>query len=398
MRKILFVDDEAKILEGLRRTLRPLRSQWEMAFATDGTAALETLSAYSFDAVVSDMRMPGMDGAQLLTEVRRRYPQTVRIILSGYSEQEMGLKAVGPVHQYLSKPCDSQAIEETVNRSCALRDLLGSEALQLLVSQLQTLPSLPELYAQLVEELRDPHAAIKKVGEIISQDLGMTAKILQVVNSAFFGVRRQISSPSEAVSLLGLDTVMTLVLTIQVFSQFKQDCLPKSFPAALWSHSMRVGVFARRVAQVEGRGPEMGKDAFTAGLLHDVGHLMLATNLPQQYAQMLALVGTSDLSQNEAEREVFGATHAEVGAYLLGLWGLPNAIVEAVAYHHHPEQCLAQGFAPLTAVHLGDAMDFDTQSTNLERTSTGINMDYLARLGLVDRLPVWQEIYHSIDQ
>lgn len=397
MRKILFVDDESKVLDGLQRTLRPMRHEWEMAFVTGGAEALDTLAARPFDVVVSDMRMPGMNGAQLLTEVMRRYPQVVRIVLSGHSDQELILKSVGPAHQFLSKPCDTEAIKETVGRSCALRDLLAGESLQRLVSQMQTLPSLPTLYTQLVEELQSPNAAIKRVGEIISQDIGMTAKILQVINSAFFGLRRHISSPTEAVSLLGLDTVMTLVLSIQVFSQFKQDCLPLSFATALWSHSMRVGVFAKRVVQAEGCDPEMSKDAFTAGLLHDVGHLMTAANLPKEYTQMSALAQVCHLPQDEVERQVFGATHAELGAYLLGLWGLPNSIVEAVAYHHCPEQCSVQSFSPLTAVHLGDVLDCETHTARLEWRPAGLNLDYLANLGLQDRLPAWQELYSSIN-
>ena len=432
MRRILFVDDEPNVLEGLQRMLRPMRHEWQMAFAVGGERALEILRAHHVDVVVSDMRMPGINGAQLLTEVMRHYPHIVRIILSGYADEELTLKSVGLAHQYLSKPCDAETIKSTVSRACALRDLLTNESLQLLVSQMQSLPSLPSLYAELVEQLQSPDSSVKKVGEIISQDLGMTAKILQLVNSAFFGVRRHISNPAEAVGLLGLDTVMTLAMTIQVFSQFKHDEKSGFSPNTLWFHSLRVGMLAKRIAQSENQDSEVIKDAFTAGLLHDTGHLVLASNLPKHYSQALMLTKTEGLSQEEAERQVFGATHAEVGAYLFGLWGLPNPIIETVAFHHHPGRCLAHQFTALTAVHVGNALEHEIQASHLERLNFGfgevnissaqtkhsnrvpetqihephnetprncemdIDLEYLAELGLSNQLPTWREICNQI--
>jgi HD-like signal output (HDOD) protein len=390
MRKILFVDDEPKVLEGLQRMLRTMRREWEMGFAPSGAEALEILAANPFDVVVTDMRMPGMDGAQLLIEVRKRYPQIVRIILSGHSDQEMILKSVGPAHQYLSKPCDAEALKVTVARACALRDLLTNESLQRLVSQMQSLPSLPHLYLKLVEELQSPEASIKRVGEIISQDIGMTAKILQMVNSAFFGVRRHVSSPVEATSLLGLDTIMALVLSIQVFSQFKSDQTVGPVLDTLWTHSMAVGTFAKWIARAEGQENRLVEDTFTAGLLHESGKLVLATNLPKEYLEMVKLAHGENLSLIEAERRVFGAAHPEVGAYLLGLWGLPDSIVEAVAFHHCPSQCLGQSFSPLTAVHAAVALEREIFPDEVGMCVPLLDADYLAKLGLLDRIKTWK--------
>jgi HD-like signal output (HDOD) protein len=391
MMKILFVDDEQNVLEGLQRMLRPMRHEWELAFATDGGSALDKLAQGHFDVVVSDMRMPGMNGAELLTRIREHYPHIVRIILSGYADEEATFKSLGPAHQFLSKPSSAEAIKMTVSRTCALRDLLANERLQLLVSQMQSLPSLPSLYAELIQELQSPEASFRKVAEIISSDLGMTAKILQMVNSAFFGVRRHISSPFDAVNLLGLNTVMTLVLSIQVFSQFDQKQLPGFSPKLLWAHSMRVGLCAKKIAQVAGGDAEVMKDAFTAGLLHDAGHLVLAANMPYQYAQALELAQSEGIPDTEAERHIFGATHPEVGAYLFGLWGLPHSIIEAVAYHHHPSDCPAEGFTTLTAVHIGEVMALETQSSNLKWVDAKLDMNYLGKLGLAEELEIYRD-------
>ncbi len=193
-KRVLFVDDEPKILEGLRRMLRPLRNEWEMSFVNSGQEALDILAQQPFDVIVTDMRMPAMNGAELLHEVRKRYPHMVRFVLSGQASQETMLRSIGPMHQYLSKPCDSGILKSTLTRSCQLRSILSNEKLHNLVSRIDWLPSLPSLYIEMVEELQKPEASTKILGKLISKDIAMSAKILQLVNSAFFGVRQHISN------------------------------------------------------------------------------------------------------------------------------------------------------------------------------------------------------------
>jgi HD-like signal output (HDOD) protein len=391
MRRVLFVDDEPKILEGLQRMLRSMRDDWEMEFANSGPAALADLKSRPFDVVVTDMRMPGMDGAMLLSEIRQLHPQIVRIVLSGHSDQELVLSSVGPAHQYLSKPCDPELLKQTIMRACALRDLLSNTSLTLLVSQMESLPSLPSLYMELMQQLESADPSIKKIGAIISKDLGMTAKILQMVNSAFFGLRRHISNPADAVGLLGLDIVKALVLSIHVFSQFSQNRIPGFSLKDLWDHNMAVGVLAKKIAKSEQQHQQVVDDCFTAGLLHECGKLVLAARLPAEYAEMLALRERQELQTIEAERMVFGATYSEVGAYLLGLWGLPDSIVEAVAFHQLPDQCSAGGFGPLTAVHVADYLIGESQVDAVKDTASA-DLTYLARLGLEGRIEPWRQL------
>lgn len=316
--------------------LRNQREVWEMAFAEDGAQALRMLEAKPFDVVVTDMMMPGMDGAQLLTEVMGRFPQTVRIVLSGHSNQEANLRLVGPAHQYLSKPCEPEYLTETVRRACALRDLLADVHLKRLVSQLKSLPSLPDIYVQVMEEMQKDDPSLANIGELISQDIGMSVKILQLVNSAFFGLPREVNSPAEAVVFLGIETVKALVLSVKLFSQFERQAGGAFSMKSLWRHSHQVGMIAKMIAVEENLSRQMINQAFIAGLLHDVGRLVLLAGVPQQYGEIVKLAKEKKIPLWEAEKSVLGATHGEVGAYLLGLWGLPNPVVEAVALHHRP--------------------------------------------------------------
>jgi len=391
-RRLLFVDDEPRVLEGIRRMLHSMREQWEISFAETGQEALDAAAAEPCDVIVSDMRMPGMDGSALLNEVRKQFPQTARIALSGQTKKEDILRAVGPVHQFLSKPCDAETLKSTISQALALRDLLADDRLRALLSQMDSLPVLPAVYEELLEELESPDASVKVVERIVSQDLGMSAKILQLVNSAFFGVRQHVSSPGQAVALLGLDTVKALVLSINVFSQFEDARVKGLSLEALWRHSMNAAGFAKTITRAESAERKTADHAFVAGLLHDVGKLVLAAKLPVEYAGALSLVKKDGPTLCEAERERFGATHAELGAYLLGLWGFSDPIVEALVFHHEPAKCSAREFGTLTAVHVANVLEHEASTEGGVGAASLLDQTYIAELGMAERLPEWQNL------
>jgi len=390
MKVLLFVDDEARVLQGLQRQLRNMRDEWNMNFLDGGRKALEFMAARPVDVLISDMMMPEMDGAELLTEVSKRHPHTVRIVLSGHAEREAVLRLVGPAHQYLSKPCDAEELRASIARAFALRDLLSNERLKQLATRIKSLPTLPALYQRLTDELRKDDASMEQIGEIISHDIGMTSKILQLVNSAFFGLPQPISSPGDAVMYLGLSTVRALVLSLQVFSQFKNPQLAGFSLEALANHCWTTAVLARRIARAESGDTKMMDQCFLAGLLHDIGRIILADGLPEQYARVWNEAHEKHLLVWQAEQSEFGATHADVGAYLLGLWGLPNPVVEAVALQHSPALCVATGFSPLAAVHVASAFAHEKEGSPGELIH--IEMDYLTKLGLADRITEWREV------
>lgn len=384
--KVIFVDDESRVLQGLQRMLRPLRDDWDMQFVESGEAALAEMAKAPVDVVVSDMRMPSMSGAELLTRVMRQYPSTVRIILSGQAEKELIHKTIGPTHQYLSKPCDADTLKATVDRAFKLRRLLTNDRLRQLTGRLDTLPSLPALYLQLVEMLNNPNTTLKSVGELVAQDLGMSIKLLQLVNSAFFGVRRSVSNPVDAVNLLGVDTIKSLVISAHAFNQLDAVQIREFSLEAVWQHSLAVSVLAKRIAIHEGMTKLQSEEALMAGMLHDVGRVVLVANIPEDYAKVIALAKAEGRALVSCERELLGATHADVGAYLLGLWGIADPIVEAVAFHHTPRECLNRTFCTLSAVHVADSLHHGVTGSI---GCGSIEAQYLNELGLADHLPGW---------
>jgi HD-like signal output (HDOD) protein/CheY-like chemotaxis protein len=387
-KRILFVDDEQFVLEGLQRMLRPMRTEWEMSFVDSGARALELMAKNSFDVVISDMRMPGMNGAELLAEVLKRSPKTIRLILSGHADQDLVLKCVGSTHQYLSKPCQPEELKGAIRRASDLEQSLADQSLRQLVARMDRLPSIPSLYVELVESLEDPDTGIEAVGEIVAKDMAMTAKILKLVNSAFFGLGRQISSATEAATYLGLDTIKALVLSIHAFSEFARH-QPGGFSIdTLWTHSQYTAGLAKQIARVQQAGTKIMDESFVAGLLHDTGKLVLASNFPEQYDGMLASGPSAGPALVNAEQNAFGANHAEVAGYLLGLWGLPIPVVEAVALHHQPRQCSNREFSPLTAVHAANAL-VNAQAGGSPAAEV-CDREYLSDLGLDGNLEQWQ--------
>ena len=390
MTRVLFVDDEPKVLRGLQRMFYDVECDWETAFAQSSREALTLLAKQAFDVVVSDMRMPEMDGAALLNEVKLRHPNVIRIVLSGHSDRELVIKSVGVAHRYLAKPCNSEDLRNVVMRAIALRQILTNSSLRSLISELSQIPSAPQHYRDIMLQVRASNKSLRELGEIIAQDIGMTAKILQIVNSAFFGLPRHVSDPVHAVCLLGLEVLEVLILTAHIFAETVTDKVDGLGIEALWNHSTETGAIAKCIASAENCEPQVRDHALIAGLLHDIGKLILAVNRSSQYREAIGLSAKGTTTFLEAERQVFGTTHAEAGAYLLGLWGLPEATVEAVAFHHRPADCLATTFTPVTAVHVADAMVHAQHETEETSGMQRLDTEHLARIGLAQRLPVWQ--------
>ena len=395
-KRILFVDDEPNILQGLNRILYTVRHEWDIDLVDSGHKALELLEQQPFDVVVTDMRMPDMNGAELLERIKLKYPQVVRIVLSGHSDRETVLRSIGPTHQYLSKPCEASELKATIARACALRELLADNKLKMTISRMNSLPSLPDLYVQIVEELQGPEASLKKMGEIISNDVGMSAKILQLVNSAFFGMRQNIADPIQAAVYLGLDTIKTLVLTVKIFAAFKNKSVPRFSIEKLWNHSLAVGACAKQIAKKEGADERVVDEAFMGGVLHDAGKLVFLSNLPQKYNEVLRISQEKKMPVQYAEEEVYAKSHAHVGAYLLGLWGLPDAIVETLAYHHMPNEYLCDTFSSHTAVYLANQFLNEIDANHNNSVFAEIDMSYLERIGIIDRLEELREACFKI--
>lgn len=389
--RILFVDDEPNILKGLQRSLRPFRIYWDMEFAEGAVNALAMMEQQAFDVIVSDMQMPGMDGAALLKIVQEKFPMMARIILSGHSDQEMTMKSVKTAHQYLSKPCEKETLITAITRTLGLKTLLNKKPLQTLLGKIQTMPSMPALYARIMDAVKDPGISIADIGQIIEKDMGMTAKLLQLVNSSFFSIPRHIGSAREALDLLGLDVVKTLVLSIDVFSRsnYAISVIPVK---KIHAHCLKTGDIALKIAGLEKMSREKSENAMMASFLHDLGKLLLAEYFPDDYTSAIRMQKENSIKIQDAEKEIFGVTHAEVGAYLLGLWGLPESIIAGIAYHHSPSVFVGKELEICGLIHIAELMAYheELMPGRWDRLN-GIDAAYVDSIGLSGKISLWRD-------
>ncbi len=387
-KRILFVDDEAPILNGLRVRLHRLRTKWDMHFAESGALAVEALERMHVDVVVTDMRMPGMDGAELLRIVRDRWPDAIRIALSGYAELQQVIRLVPYAHQYYSKPCEAGQLENLIDRCLKLHEMLSQPTLRAIVGRISRLPAIPKVYARLQQMLTDDDTSSQQVAQLITTDAAIAAKILQLVNSAFFRLARRITGIEQAVNHLGFAAIRNLVLSAEVFSSWPAQstksvlCIDK-----LQSHVHQVAAAARALAA----GTPKADDALLAGLLHDIGYWILSDECRTELNESVALAVAENIPLHLAETRVIGASHAQVGAYLLGLWGLPYPVIEAVAHHHTPESVPQSEFDPVAAVAIAHAL-LPGHDTSAFDASIPPDLDVDAQfLGTVSAPFDWQE-------
>jgi putative nucleotidyltransferase with HDIG domain len=429
MRKILFVDNDRKEIDKLKKQLYSMRLVWEMVFVGSGKEALELMESTSFCVIVSDMHMAEMDGVELFDMVMKIYPGTIRIMHSGNSNSEMAKDSVRCTHQFLLKPCSPDTIKYAVERACKLQDLTKNEKLNQTVAGIKNLPSLPELYDLITKEMQSPDPSLAKVGSLISQDISLSAKILQLVNSAFFSLPWKIIDPKQATIYLGSEIVKAIVLTNHIFSSISDEAETLGFNISqMWNHSMMVGAVSGEIARSEQADKDEVEEAIIAGVLHDIGKLILL-KIPNRYKEVMSFVEYTGSEFIDAEYAVMKTSHAELGAYLLGLWGIPDSVVEIVAFHHEPSALLenvlatmhnprlkskdnttptgavlksksiskfTKGLTALAAVHTANALITQDNCSPGITTFPGIDMLYLKTVNLEDRLPRWVEVYNKV--
>lgn len=392
---ILFVDDDASLLDGLKRLLRKKRKVWHILFANNGQEAIEIIRSKDISIIVADMRMPGMNGADVLKTVNSISPKTIRFILSGQACKEMVLQAVNYAHIYLAKPCKQEDLLSTLEKASSLHDLMLQSEVHEITTRIGSLPSIPSLYQQLVEEINSEEPCIDNVAKIITSDPGMCSKILHIVNSAFFSLPRNISTALEATSILGLDTISSLVLTNEVFQQISPDTLKRFNVERMWSHANGTAAIAKAIAKSEGLIKDKINRIVTASMLHEIGKLLVLNAEPDVYQQILDCVANEGLDLEQAERKFLKATSTDIGAYLLGLWGLPNEVIRGIAYYRHPQLDEENTSTLSTAciVHVSQAFERSISGRSDNELESATDTANLNKMGISnEKLDNWMTI------
>lgn len=387
-KRILIADANPKAWEDLRKILG---ETWIVCGAPDSSSAAAQAAQQTFEAVLAHFELPPSGAGEFLNQIRASHPKTLRFVIGSESSKEKVLDQVVGGHQFLSYPFDRATVVNGVERVTAL-DFGMKSSLRELVSRIRTFPTLPSLYFEVLNALKNPNATTADVGAVLAKDLAMTTKLVQVLNSAYFGLSRKITDPTEAVGLLGFETVKSLIISIKLLSDYDK-VKPVYFSIdTVWRHSTAVAQRAKNIALMETNNSECAAHCYTAGLMHDLGKVILAANFDGQYQEAHALARTRQTPLWEVERDTFGANHAEIGAYLLSLWGLTPDVVEAAAFHHHPFRATNREFSPLTAVHVANALEYEGIEAESDLPAPMVDKDYIEALGLIDRMAAWRAL------
>ena len=349
--RVLFVDDEAGSFEAMRVELKHERPDWQLSFVTSEAEALATLASTPFDAIVTVMSSPQVDGPELLGKVRERHPHVVRLCLPGDMRDEAFLRAMPLAHQFLGNPCTAETVLEVIERACGLRAILQNRAIRELIGSLKALPSAPKTFTALSAAIARPNAHTADITGIVSRDTAVAIKTLQIVNTAFFRRSAPIMSIQAAVTYVGLEMLKSIALSASVF-----DALDASPAGKLLTNLQALSLRRAHLARLLLGESRLAEEGFTAALMLDIGQAVLALADPAQFGRMVANAREQGRPWHEVEPRFFGVAHPEVGACLLGLWGLPLELVETVAYHHCPARAQHAATRVLAAVHIADVL------------------------------------------
>jgi len=386
--ELLFVSGDKKCAQAVEDALRGSEeSQWNVNVSCDPGEAVERLSSERYDLLLAELDLPGQNGLGLFEQALIHSPETIRAVYGSYSRIGDILRSSTLVHRFIPKFSAPRELRSSLAGLWALRERISDPALADIVAELQTLPPVPEVYSRLLDLLHRPEPSIPHIAQCVKQDPALSAKFLQLVNSAFFGLRSEVSDPGRAVSLLGLVRTRVLVCSFAIFESFRAPHDPPVSLQKLREHSLQVASLSQAFARAAGAGQEVVEASFAAGLLHDVGKLVLSCMIPDTYRHVIE-GWRKGVPLVELEKALCGATHSEVGAYLLGLWGLPHALVEAALYHHEPSERKTAGFLPLTAVHVADwlahAIELEETKAKEER-ELELDRGYLAEIGIDEK-------------
>jgi putative nucleotidyltransferase with HDIG domain len=391
-KRILFVSEDQALYQEFQAQCPDPETAWTVQHVRTEEEAMALCQQQTIAAVVADVNLNGKSGNDLLDAFMRRQPKALRLVISDLADVQSTIKCIGHAHHHLLKPCSAKTLLHALDQAFAQEAWLPSEPVQGFIAQMRQVPSPLKSYQQMVQEMKSPTCSLEKIGTLIAQDPAVAAKVLQLANSTLFGRELNVVNPAEAIAYIGLETTKAVVLLAHTFSSFDNLRLARFSVEDLWRHSVEVGRTARRVVVLEKGGEDIAEQAFAAGLLHDIGKLLFAANHPGVFTKVLRLAREQQCNLWEAEAQVMpGVGHAELGATVLGIWGLPKSIIEAVALHHTPWRQRRHTFSPVTAVHVANILDHEKHPDPNIIMPSQINTSYLKEMGLASRVEAWRQ-------
>lgn len=389
--RVLYLEEDPRLVAELINFLGD-KSEWDVAHAKTPADARAIAAKQPIDVALISATMPDADPVATAEELTRVHKKISIFILAPDADSGGGLAYASGRFQWLTKPSPPETLISAIERMATLVSWLTNNTTIDLVAGLHSLPTMPSNYQGVIRAIHSPHSSVQEIADAVEKDMGITSRVLQVANSAYYGYSKKITSPMEASMLLGIDTLKSLVRYTHVLNNFPQTPATNAVFDAVWRHSAGVAAVARKIALQKTGDETLGDEAFTAGLLHDIGKVVLTSLRGDEYKQVIRQAAESKTPIHMIERIKMQTTHAETGAYLLSLWGIPFSILEAVAWHHYPRECKEKKFSALTAVHVANVGEHQRQQTDTEKEIPKLDELYLRECGVWDEAQEWVKL------
>ncbi len=388
---VLCLDESLEFVTGLVQCLTAKSQSWEVAHALTGAQALEIARKQPIDVALLSASAPNTDVIEVANTLTQINPKLIVFILAPDAKSSDQAYSSGR-HQWHPKNAPAFTLVAAVNRMTSLVSWLSNNTTLELVSGIHGLPTIPSNYQGVLRTINSPNSTIQDIGTAMEKDMGMTSRVLQVANSAIYGFSSKITSPTQAAQVVGVDTLKSLVRYTHVLNNFPQSATSNAVFDKVWSHSVGVAAVARKITLLHTKDETRAEEAFTAGLLHDIGKLVLMSIKPEDYKEVLRKATEGKSSVHLVERVKLGTTHSETGAYLLSLWGIPYSILEAVAWHHYPGECKDKEFSALTAVHIANVSEHRRTQDEDPKAMPALDERYLAEVGVAKEVEEWLKL------
>lgn len=349
MKKILIVDDDINIRSSLSDAF--LDTDYEIITRENGLAALEFLKSATVDLVISDMRMPEIDGYELLSKIKEKYPKVIRIIMVDSAEEASVFKVIlqNTAKFCILKPWNNEKVLEYIGQIFETEEILNSNDLLHLINNIEKLPTIDSSYQKILHMI-ERDADTGAISAEIEKDFAISTKLLQLANSAYYGLRT--GSVKHATVYLGLQNLKSLIYSTSILNTFNSaSAQDQQKVNDLWSHAILTSKLLHYIYEVF-MIKKLPEAAYSAGLLHNIGTLILINNRIEDYTTVINKARIKSLDLLDVEREAFHVTHQEAGGYLASWWKLPFPIVEAALYHHRPLDAGVLNKEVIAAVHL----------------------------------------------
>ncbi len=392
--KILALCTRKDIIVQIENELENLEINYRLVDLYELDDINETLSQEDMDIVAIDMTMTECSYMDLLQNIKENYPHLVRILIAEEWSKELVVQTNDLVHLIIEKRFLSETLIDTIIRAQQMRGLLKNDYLTKLINSFDELPIMQNVYIELLHLLKSPNVPLKKISDIISQEFSLTAKILQVSNMSIFTHIGRINNIQQAVVFLGTNVIRAIILYLQVFNFENQNSEELKMIRQLERHCIKVAEFAKKCAVYYQCANDIQDNTFTSSLLHDIGKLIIVTKTDKwEDIERYALENNKSIV--ESEKAILGTTHAEIGAYLLNLWGFPQDVVNAIAFHHYPSNSKQNNLSPLTFVHISESFITGEQLDDENKILQLLDIDYLEKLGIAGDIPVLTRLFND---